>query len=175
MKRRLIPFINALSVLICVIAVVVWTASYRSKISLSWTSGDEHNQIITDSGIAYYKQVHRWWRYEGVRLESNPQPGTSDVATWPGMRIDHHYKTLGIKSLGFEHASGIWKSPFIEVTEAKKFLLKDMPPPKPPTLYSSTTPTDIYACPLWFIVMVTALFPAFRIWKRRQVRVPINA
>jgi hypothetical protein len=168
MKRRIIPFISVLSAILCVISVGAWSFSYRSRMELSWTSGDEYNKLIADKGTGYFVQVHRWWRQEKVKLQTGLDHETSDVSSWPGMLLDSQRKFIG-----FVGANGLWKSPYIEVSPDTVRTNKNLEI-RAGAMFSSTTRVDINGSPFWFVAGVFALLPTLRYVQKRR-RKPINA
>ena len=169
MKRRLIPLINALSIVAILAGIVGWIASHRCQMIAVWTSGTEHNQVMSRNGAVFLVQNHLWWRREKFGIQIDPQPGNEPIANWPGLQLGICHEWFG-----FTLAKGDWVSPFIEVPAGTVFT-PHQAAVAPGTMFRTTTKVDIYGVPYWaFVSMPTGWIAAYLIYRSRTGR-PVAA
>ncbi|MBW3540735.1 MAG: hypothetical protein KY476_10730 [Planctomycetes bacterium] len=148
MKRRLVSVFTILAWAICVGVAACWISSYRIQFNIVWTNGRTHNQLVSYKGALYHVQSENWWRKEALAIHIDSEPGTADIANWPGVRVDKQHEAFGITKI-----TGQWMAPPIQVPPNTEFNSAGSSI-KPGTMYYSRTPMTIRGVEYWLFLVV---------------------
>lgn len=161
MRRFVLGLFAFLFAVLSLTVAGVWSASYRWAVRAEGTAETTRHQLIAARGQLYWWHVTPWWRHEDWHVDFDSELSSDLVEEWPGMSVAHHRR-----GLGFESASGMWKSPAIKVTIGDRVLEKRRIPVG--SMFSAFLPFRLLGVPLWgallFCFLVT--YGMFWIWKR---------
>lgn len=165
MRRFVLGLIVILLAALILTVAGVWSASYLWSIRLEGSADSVRHQLVAVRGQLSWWRCDHWWRVEEWSVLLDPNTSREPVEDWPGLSLESHRR-----GLGFETASGKWKSPVFEVTKYDKILAKTRIPVG--SMFSTLVPFQLVVVPLWaaLIACVLAFTLLFRIWKRSRTR-----
>lgn len=157
--RLMIFLFAAISLTIAGVGVV----SYRWAIYIGGTDDQTHHQFIATRGYFYWMRISHWWRAEDWRVSLDSKPSSDPIVTWPGMKIESHSRRLG-----FETATGKWKSPVVKVSPSDRILGKMTVPVG--TMFSMLVPFRLVGIPAWAPLLVSLLVLTLLFYLQRRFR-----